>query len=144
MYTLNDITSFNFFKFCWFEQSINNLKFKVFTFKGYCFSFLLLPNLWKTALQFKTLAILYLYHFIIIFNLALQQVPLVIELTNVYIFVSKCLVSIFHLHLKIYNKNSLRRKSIRPFSSASSILYFFREIVKIESIVLLYFEDIWR
>ena len=51
--TLNDIAFFNFFKFCWFEQSINTL--------------------------------------------------------------SKCLVSLFHLHLKIYNKNSLWRKNVRPF-----------------------------
>ena len=47
--TLNDIASFNFFKFCWFEQWINILKFKVSTSKDCCFYFLLLPNLWKTA-----------------------------------------------------------------------------------------------
>ena len=139
--TLNDIASFNFFKFCWFEQSINTLKFKVSASKGCCFCFLLLSNLWKTARQFKILAILYFYPFIIIFNLALQQVLLIIELTKAEIFVSKCLVSLFHLHLKIYNKNSLWRKSIRPFSSASST-DFFREVLQIDSIVLLYFEDI--
>ena len=122
--TLNDIASFNFFKFCWFGESINALKFKVSASKGCCFCFLLLPNLWKTARQFKILAILYFYPFIIIFNLALQQVLLIIELTKAEIFVSKCLVSLFHLHLKIYNKNSLWRKSIRPFSSASSIYFF--------------------
>ena len=43
--TLNDIASFNFFKFCWFEQSINTLKFKVSASKGCCFCFLLLSNL---------------------------------------------------------------------------------------------------
>ena len=63
--TLNDIASFNFFKFCWFEQSINTLKFKVSASKGCCFCFLLLPNLWKTARRFKILAILYFYRFII-------------------------------------------------------------------------------
>ena len=103
LYTFNNI-SFNFFKFCWFEQSINTLKFKVFASKGCCFCSLLL--------QFKILAILYFYRFIIIFNLALQQVLLVIELTKVEIFVSKCMIPLFHLHLKIYNKNSLWRKSI--------------------------------
>ena len=126
MYTLNDIVSFNFFKFCWFEQSINTLKFTVSASKGCCFCSLLLPNLWKTARQFKILAILYFYCFIIIFNLALQQVLLVIELTKVDIFVSKCLISLFHLHLKICNKNSLWRKSIPSFPSASSILYSFQ------------------
>ena len=136
--TLNNIASFNFFKFCWFEQSINTLKFKVSASKGCCFCFLLLPNLWKIARKFKILAILYFYRFIIIFNLALQQVLLVIELTKVEIFVSKCLISLFHLHLKMYNKNSFWRKSIRSFWSASSI-YFFREVLQIESTALLYF-----
>ena len=124
MCTLNNIASFNFFKFCYFEHSINTLKFKVSASKSCCFCFLLLQNLWKIARQFKILAILYFYRFIIIFNLALQQVVLVTELTKIEIFVSKCLVPLFHLHLKIYNKNSLCRKSIRPFSSASSIYFF--------------------
>ena len=90
-----------------------------------CFCFLLLPNLWKITWKFKILATLYFYGFIIIFNLALHQVLLVIELPEVDIFVRKCLVSLFHLHLKICDKNSLWRKSIWPFSSVSSILYFF-------------------
>ena len=90
--TLNDIASFNFFKFCWFEQSINTLKFKVSAPKDCCFCFQLLPNLWKIARKFKILAILYFYRFIIIFNLALQQVLLAVKLTKVEIFVSKCLV----------------------------------------------------
>ena len=47
LYTFNDIASFNFFKFCWFKQSINTLKFKAYASKGFCFCFLLLPNLWK-------------------------------------------------------------------------------------------------
>ena len=34
LYTLNDIASLNFFKFCWFKQSINTLKFKVSASKG--------------------------------------------------------------------------------------------------------------
>ena len=127
--TLNDIAYFNFFKFCWFEQSINALKFKISAAsKDCCFCILLLPNLWKIARQCKILAVLYFYRFIIIFNLALQQVLLVIELTKVEIFVRKCLISLFHLHLKMYNKNSLWRKSIRPFWSASSI-YFFRDVL---------------
>ena len=90
--TLRDIASFNVYKFCWFEQSINTLKFKVSASKSCCFCFLLFPNLWQIAQKFKILAILYFYCFIIIFNLALQQVLLVIELTKVEIFVSKCLV----------------------------------------------------
>ena len=120
--TLNDIASFNFFKFCWFEQSINTLKFKVSASKDCC-CFLLLPDLWKIAREFKILAILNFYRFVIVFNLSLQQMLLVIELTKVEVFVSKYLVSLFHLHLKIHNKNSLWRKSIRPFSSSSSIYF---------------------
>ena len=89
--TLNDTASSNFFKFCWFKQSINTLKFKISASKGCCFCFLLLPNLWKIAWKFKILVILYFYRFIIVVNLALQQVLLVIELTKVKIFVSKCL-----------------------------------------------------
>ena len=122
MSTLNDIACLNFFKFCWFEQSINTLKFKVSASKDCC-CFLLLPNLWKIAPQFKILAILNFYSFIIIFNFSLQQMLLVIELRKVEVFVSKYLVSLFHLHLKIHNKNSWWRKSIRPFSSASSIYF---------------------
>ena len=53
-----------------------------------CFCILRLPNLWKVARQFKILAILYFYCFIIIFNPAMQQVLLVIELTKVEIFFS--------------------------------------------------------
>ena len=49
--------------------------------------------------------------------------------TKLEIFVSKCPVSLFHLHLKIYNKNSLWRKNIWPSSSAYSILHFFQENV---------------
>ena len=116
-----------------------SLKFKISASKSCCFCILLLPNLWKIAQQFKILANLYFYRFLIIFNLALQQVLLVIELTKVEIFIRKCLFSLFHLHLKIYNKISLWRKSIRLFWSASSI-YFFREVLQIESIVLLYFK----
>ena len=123
MCTLNDIASFNFFKFCWFEQSINTLKSKVSASKGCCSCILLLSNLWKIAQQFKIVATLYFYRFIIVFNLALQEVLLVIELTKVEIFVSKYLVSLFHLHLKTYNKNLLLRKSIRPFWSVSSIYF---------------------
>ena len=65
--TLNDIASFNLFKFCWFEQSISTLKFKVSASKHCCFWILLIPNLWKIARQFKILAILYFHRFIIIF-----------------------------------------------------------------------------
>ena len=49
LYTLNDIASFNFFKFCWFERSINTLKFKVSASKCCCFYFLLPLNLRKIA-----------------------------------------------------------------------------------------------
>ena len=115
--TLNYIASFNFF---WFEQSINTLKFKSSASKSFCFYFLLLPNLEKNTREFKILAILYFYLVIIIFKLTLQQVLLVIELNKVNV----CPISLFHLHLKIYNKNLLWRKSIRPSSSALSILYF--------------------
>ena len=49
---------------------------------------------------------------------------LLLNWTKLDIFVSKCSVSLFHLHLKRYKKNSSWRKSIRPSSSAFSILYF--------------------
>ena len=67
--TLNDITFCKFFKFCWFEQSINTLKLKVSAPKSWCFCFLLLPNLGKIARKFKILATLYFYRFFIIFNI---------------------------------------------------------------------------
>ena len=44
--------------------------------------------------------------------------------TRLEIFVSKCLISLFHLHLRIYNKNSLWKNTIRPSSSALSIPHF--------------------
>ena len=55
LYTLNDIASFNFFKFCWFEHSINTLKFKVSASKDCCFCFLLLPNLLIVSSLYLTL-----------------------------------------------------------------------------------------
>ena len=67
-------TSFNFLKFCWFKQSINTLKFKASASAFYWFQICK-----KIAWQFKILAILYFYRFIIIVNLTLQQVLLVIE-----------------------------------------------------------------
>ena len=72
----------------------------------------------------KILAILYFYRFIIIFNLTLQQVLLwLLNWTRLEIFVNKCTVSLFHLHLKKYNKSSFWRKSIRSSLSAFSKLY---------------------
>ena len=49
---------------------------------------------------------------------------LLLNWTKLYIFVNKCPISLFYLHLKIYNKNSLWRESIRPSSSALGIWYF--------------------
>ena len=49
LHTFNNIASFKFLKFCWLEQCINILKFKVSASKDCCFYFLLLPNLWKIA-----------------------------------------------------------------------------------------------
>ena len=124
-YTLTDIASFNFFKFSWFKESINTLKFKASASKSFCFCFLLLPNLLKKIIwQFEILAILYFYRFIIVFNLTLQQVLLVIELKEVRNFFQKMSGFSVHLHLKKCNKNSLWRKSIRSFSSAFSKLHF--------------------
>ena len=62
---------------------------------------------------------------------------LVIELTKVEIFVRKCLVSLFHLHLKIYLKNRYEERAFDHFH-----YIFFREVLQIESILLLYYEDI--
>ena len=44
--------------------------------------------------------------------------------TRLEVFVNKYRVSLFHLYLKKYSKNSLWRKSIRPSSSALCKLYF--------------------
>ena len=55
LYTLRDIASFNFFKFCWFVQSINTLKIKVSASKGCCFCFLLLPNLLNVSSLYLSL-----------------------------------------------------------------------------------------
>ena len=120
--TLDYIASFNFF---WLEQSSNTLKFKSCAFKGFYSCFQLLSNLQKNAREFKVLAILYFYRVIIIFKLTCNKCFLLLYWTKLEIFVHICLVSLFHLHLKIYNKNSLWTKSNRPSSSALSILYFF-------------------
>ena len=78
----------------------------------------------ENAREFKTVAILYFYRVIIISKLTLQQVLLANVLNKVRNF-CPCLSGFpFHLHLKIYNRNSLWRKSIWPSSSALSILYF--------------------
>ena len=73
-----------------------------------------------------------------------QAAVLVINETKLEIFVNKSPVSLFHLHLKMYNSSLFWRKSIWPSSSAPIILFFLREILQIESIRLLYFEGIWR
>ena len=125
MYTLKDIASFNFFSD--FVDSNNSsilwilrpLLTKAFASAFYCFQICE-----KIPRQFKILAILYFYRFIIIFNLTLQQVLLLIELNEARNFVNKFPVCLFHLHLKIYYKNSLWRKAIGPSSCALSILYF--------------------
>ena len=57
-------------------------------------------------------------------NLHYSKCFLLLYWTKLEIFVHICSVSLFHLHLKIYNKNLLWRKSIRPSSSSLSILYF--------------------
>ena len=141
MYTLSNIASFNFFKFCCFKQSINTLKFKALYFQKLL---LLLFTAWKFVKKLPgNLTNLYSYCFVIIFNLTLQQGFLLIKL-NKEIFVSKCLVSLLYLHLKISNKHSLWRKTIQSSSSVFSILYFFSQMLQIEKIILLYFEGIWR
>ena len=112
--TLNYIASFSFF---WFEQSINTFKSSASAF--YCYQICK-----KKVREFKILAILYFCCVFIIFILTLQQVLLAIVLNKVRNFVHICPVALFHLHLTLYNKNSLWIKSIRPSSFALSILYF--------------------
>ena len=102
LYSANYIVSFNFFKFSWFEQSINTLKFKASASDFYYFQICK-----KSAWQFKILTVLYFYRFIITFNLTLHQVLLVLEWNKVRIVFNKCPVSPFHLHLKTCNNNSL-------------------------------------
>ena len=100
-----------------FEQSINTFKSSASAF--YCYQICK-----KKVREFKILAILYFYCVFIIFILTLQQVLLAIVLNKVRNFVHICPVALFHLHLTLYNKNSLWIKSIRPSSFALSILYF--------------------
>ena len=140
--TLNNIASFNFFKFCWFEQSINTLKFKVSASKGCCFCFLLLPNQWKIAKTFKISAILYFYRFIIIFKLALQQVLVVIEMKGRN-FCQQMLGFLYSIGIRKYITKI--RYEERAFDHFHLLLADEdREVLQIDSIVLLYFEDIWR
>ena len=139
-YMFNNIAHFNLFKFSWFKQSINILRFMASTSKAFYFCFLLLPNLWKIARQFKMLTVLYFYRFIIIFSLTLQQVLLAIELNKVTNF------SIPFAFENIYNKNSLWWENIgnRLSSSTLSIWYFSQGNFTNWKDTILYFEGIWR
>ena len=74
--------SFNFFRFSWFEQSFNTLKFKPSAFKASASDFYYFQICKKIAWQFK-IAVLYFYRFIITFNITLQQVLLLLELNKV-------------------------------------------------------------
>ena len=124
MYTFNDVASFNFFKFSWFEQSINTLKFKVSASKGFWFCFLLRPNLLKKL--HGNLKYLPFYIFIIsslCLTLHCSKWFLLLNWKKLEIFVIECLVSLFHLHLTKYNRNSLWKKIIRPSSSALTIFF---------------------
>ena len=132
MYILNYIASFNFFKFFWFEQSINTLKFKTSASKGFCFCFLLLPNCKKNSRQFKILVILYFYRFIIIFNLTLQQVLLVIELKEVRNFCQQ--ISGFSIPLifeNISQKFVMRKEHSTIFICSKHIVFFSGKFYKL-------------
>ena len=113
LHTFNDIASFNFLKFCWFEQCINTLKFRVSAFKGCCFCFLLLPNLSKIAR-----------------NLC-QQMP------------GFSIPFAFHIW-KYITKIRYEERAFDQFHLLPAYYIFFREILQNQSIVLLYFDDIWR
>ena len=115
-YTVTILLPLTFSIFFWLEQSTNTLA------EG----FLIIFYTACTAIKYM-LAILYFRRFIIVFNLTLQQCFLWLNWTMLKIFLNKFQVSLFHLHLKIYdNNNSLWRKNIRPSSSAPSTLYFSR------------------
>ena len=86
------------------------------------------------------MAILYSLHFIIVFNLILQQRFLWLNWTKLEIFVNNCAVSLFHLHLKMCNSNSLCRRTFNHLHLLLSYYIFWRKFYKIESIILLYFE----
>ena len=112
--TLNDIASFNFFKICWFEQSISCLKFKLSASKGCCFCFLLLSTAscyWIDKGR----------------NFC-QQMPGFLYSICIWKYITKI------------------RYEERAFDHFHLLLayIFFREVLQTESIVLLYYEDIWR
>ena len=126
----NNIAHFNLFKFSWFKQFINILRFMASTSKAFYFCFLLLPNLWKIARQFKILTVLYFYRFIIIFSLTLQQVLLAIELNKVTNF------SIPFAFENIYNKIRYDERTLAIDYLHLLLAYdiFLKEILQIERI----------
>ena len=95
----------------------------------------------KIARQFKILAILYFYRFLIIFNLTLQQVLLVIELDEVRNFCEQ--MWDFSITFAFGNIAKILYEE-RAFDHLHLLLayIFLREILQIASIVLLYFEGI--
>ena len=95
----------------------------------------------KIAPQFKILAILYFYRFLILFNLTLQQVLLVIELDEVRNFCEQ--MWDFSITFTFGNIAKILYEA-RAFDHLHPLLayIFLREILQIASIVLLYFEGI--
>ena len=111
-----------FSEFSLLKQSTNRLKLKA---SKYIFP--LLSNWKKNLRQFKVLAVLCFHRFIIILKLTLQQWFLWLNWTKLKFLSRNCVVSLFHLYLKMYTNNSLWSKIIWPSSSAPSMLYFSQE-----------------
>ena len=72
-------------------------------------------------------------------NLHCSNCFLLLYGTKLEIFVYICPVSLPHLHLKIYNKNSCEERAFDHLHLLLAYYIFLRQILQIESIVLLYF-----
>ena len=138
MYTLNDIPPFLLIQTLLLPEA--------FTSAFYCFEICE-----KIAWQFKILAILYFYRFIIIFNVTLQESAPCYWIEQSWKILSENarplypISILFHLCcIWKYIAKVLYKE--RAFDHLHLLLayYFFRDILQIESVALLYFEGIWR
>ena len=88
----------------------------------------------KTAWQFKILAILYFYCFIIIFNLTLQQVLLVIELNYIRNFCPQIFdFSIPYKFENLYQKFVMKRGYSTIFICSQHMIFFSGKFFKLKA-----------
>ena len=107
------------------------LLLKASAFAFYCFQICK-----KVAQQFKILAVLHFYNFIIIFNFTLQKAFFLLIWTKLQLFVNKYPISL--------NKNLLWKTTFNHLHLLLAYHIFLWEILQFQSIVLLYFEGIWK